>query len=780
MSHEEISQQPEAFSELPFAEFVTKTANGCNMQPLHASERDPLVLVQPGCDHCYMYTHSNLWRSEPPFMELGTIEQTAVRIAEHADSHNLPHVRVIAHGGEPLLALTKDKDYYSKYADIMHQHIDRTPAQLHLYMQTNGLLLNERRGRAIIDQLSSAGFNIGLSIDGNQAANDLHRRDRGGRSTHSRAVTAARLLHEKGASWGVLGAIDPRTNPEETVEYLASLSPQTINLFPLHANNTDVAQKHPDALPLGEWQKRALNWYINWSERHPGEPEPPFQMPIYDNYLRMAFGAPSINDTAGARQTQELFITPSGMWERLDTLKSADDGAVYTGLNVFEHSLDDLRRDPGIIARRMGFSALSPICQGCDVLNLCFGNHYPNRYKQPEEPLTPESSVGAYVEAFRNPSGHCEDHRFFLGYVEDLVKRNTRPAPIPAIQKQSEPTDTEIFAQIVSSTVTVPKDARDLLETTSVPDSIQAFGTTLLYRQMEKSDHARTIAPYIKNSLYANFPLQQFNKTAPLIPREDILMLRTAVLKRELTGRIALEQLRLLSQQHEGGKIGFSGGIVDKISPHDVSAMLCEDLNDAIVHAILHPQQPYLHDIPSSKEKAGGYWFVGQDTAQRIMQVTDTAKGFVGTAWLPSDQPKNSWLNGAYGIDFAGDLSSPFIPRAIPVSVDDLPQDLLIVEGAAKDAEDMYQMVKHAAAQMHMHANPELLAQTLAKEGITITPLSGKWPSHYLRRTNWKNHSFGAQPSTAHINNAMVYSGIPFQEEYERVFMQYNQELMYA
>lgn len=120
-------------------------------------------------------------------MESAVLEQTAFRIGEHAETHRLAHVRVIAHGGEPLLALTKDPDYYSRYAETMHRHIDQTGAKVHLYMQTNGLLLNERRGPKIIEQLKTAGFNIGLSIDGNQAANDLHRRDKAGHSTHSRA-----------------------------------------------------------------------------------------------------------------------------------------------------------------------------------------------------------------------------------------------------------------------------------------------------------------------------------------------------------------------------------------------------------------------------------------------------------------------------------------------------------------------------------------------------------------------------------------------------------------
>lgn len=382
------------------------------------------------------------------------------------------------------------------------------------------------------------------------------------------------MLAENEADWGVLGVIDPRNNPEETVEYLASLKPQAINLFPMHAHNSEPPIEHAGALSLGEWQKRALDYYIDWAENHPGTDAPPFEMPIYDNYLRMAFGAPSLNDTAGARTTQELFITPSGKWERLDTLKSADDGAVFTGLNIFEHSLDDVRRDPGIVARRMGLSALSPLCQGCEVLNLCFGGHYPNRYKRPETPLTPQSSVEAFVDAFRNPSGHCQSHKVFLRHVNERVS-NVAETPAPTTADERVLEDMDI--------IDVPDDASELaiearLDKLLIPFSIAAYKHS--YRRHEQANYA-TQSEIVTPRL-AHYTIEE----RPRLTREQAAILQYEI-GRSLTGRIALEQLRLVSEQRDEGRVLYYATEQDKQIPLELHAMLSMDYNDAIVNAVL-------------------------------------------------------------------------------------------------------------------------------------------------------------------------------------------------
>src|ERR1700734_3633259 len=73
---------------LPFGEFVLKVHSRCDL----------------ACDHCYVYEHADQsWRRRPTVIAPETVAKAAERIAEHARDHRLSDVRVILHGGEPLL-----------------------------------------------------------------------------------------------------------------------------------------------------------------------------------------------------------------------------------------------------------------------------------------------------------------------------------------------------------------------------------------------------------------------------------------------------------------------------------------------------------------------------------------------------------------------------------------------------------------------------------------------------------------------------------------------------
>lgn len=74
---------------VPFRQFLLKIHSRCNLS----------------CDYCYMYTMADQsWRHRPMTMAPSLLVSTAQRIAEHARTHRLSTVRIILHGGEPLLA----------------------------------------------------------------------------------------------------------------------------------------------------------------------------------------------------------------------------------------------------------------------------------------------------------------------------------------------------------------------------------------------------------------------------------------------------------------------------------------------------------------------------------------------------------------------------------------------------------------------------------------------------------------------------------------------------
>src|ERR1700722_3738001 len=87
--HDLGPQLPKGWQPTPFREFVLKIHSRCDL----------------ACRYCYMYQMADQsWRSRPKRMSEATLDLVASRISEHARTHSLKMVRVVFHGGEPLLA----------------------------------------------------------------------------------------------------------------------------------------------------------------------------------------------------------------------------------------------------------------------------------------------------------------------------------------------------------------------------------------------------------------------------------------------------------------------------------------------------------------------------------------------------------------------------------------------------------------------------------------------------------------------------------------------------
>lgn len=198
---------------VPFQMFVVKVHGRCNL----------------ACDYCYVYEMADQsWRHRPVRMSDDTLALTVTRIAEHARTHDLGGVRVVLHGGEPLLA---GPALIARLATMLRATLPKlTP--LRLSMQTNGVLLT----RSILQMLADHDVSVGISMDGDRTATDRHRRYSNGRSSHSAVEQSLRLLRLerfRAIYGGILATIDLRNDPMSTYAYLLSHTPPRIDfLFP--------------------------------------------------------------------------------------------------------------------------------------------------------------------------------------------------------------------------------------------------------------------------------------------------------------------------------------------------------------------------------------------------------------------------------------------------------------------------------------------------------------------------------------------------------------------
>ncbi|MEU3456593.1 FxsB family cyclophane-forming radical SAM/SPASM peptide maturase [Micromonospora sp. NPDC006766] len=363
----------------PLSQFVLKLTSRCDL----------------ACDHCYVYEHPDQsWQRQPRVMAPTTVEAAALRIAEHAAAHRLALVRVILHGGEPLLA---GADRLDATAGTLRRVIGPV-TRLDLRMQSNGVLLTQ----AICDVLVAHDVKVGISLDGGRAANDRHRRYANGASSHDRVLRALSLLRRPAnrASYaGILCTVDLANDPIQVYEALLAEEPPRIDFLLPHAN-WDRPPHRPDgaATPYADW---LLAIYRRWSAD--GRPVP---IRLLESLLATAAGGATGTEAVGLGPADLVVIETDGTFEQVDSLKSAFHGAAATGLDIFRHRVDDAAVHPGIAVRQSGLAGLCATCQACPVVRRCGGGLFPHRY---------QSGSG-----FDNPSVYCTD-------LAELVRSTAAP-----------------------------------------------------------------------------------------------------------------------------------------------------------------------------------------------------------------------------------------------------------------------------------------------------------------------------------------------------------------
>ncbi len=372
-------------------QYVLKVASRCDL----------------ACDHCYVYQHADQgWRGRPLAISPGAVDQAALRIAEHAARHQLPEVQVILHGGEPLLV---GQDRMRGLLAALDARISPV-AGVDLRIHTNGLQLDEG-WCALFDEY---GVRVGVSLDGDRAANDRHRRNASGRSSHAQTRKALALLRRpehRHLYAGILCTIDIRNDPIAVYEALLAEEPPILDLLLPHATwDNPPDRTSGQAEPYAAWLARIYRRWMSDGR--------PVAIRLFDSLISSAGGGPSRTEVIGLDPVDLLVIETDGSWEQPDSLKTAYHGAAATGLTVFAHPVDEVARQPGFAVRTGGLATLCADCRACPVVRICGGGLYAHRYR---------ASNG-----FDNPSVYCADLKALIGEV-------TANLPVRAGHRASRP-----------------------------------------------------------------------------------------------------------------------------------------------------------------------------------------------------------------------------------------------------------------------------------------------------------------------------------------------------
>ncbi|GLY50576.1 FxsB family cyclophane-forming radical SAM/SPASM peptide maturase [Lentzea sp. NBRC 102530] len=366
----------------PLSEFILKVQSRCNLN----------------CDYCYVYhLADSSWRQQPNRMSERTVRAAAARIGEHSALHGLEQVSISMHGGEPLLC---GRDYLERFISIVREQLG--DVRVRFSLQTNGVLLDEETAAFLVRE----GVCVGVSLDGDEAANDLHRRFRNGRSSYRAASAGVRTMlrpEHRAAFGGVLCTIQLPSDPLRVWHSMLELGTPQVDFLLPHGTWTNP----PPGLTPGDGATPYADWLLPIFDEWFDAPVKQAGVRIFEDVINLLLGGRISYESFGLRPVGLLVVETDGSYEQVDSLKAAYEGAAATGLNAFDHPLDDVLALPGVTARQIGADALSDTCRRCKFAEVCGGGLYSHRYR----PGT----------GFLNPSVYCADLYALISHVERRV-----------------------------------------------------------------------------------------------------------------------------------------------------------------------------------------------------------------------------------------------------------------------------------------------------------------------------------------------------------------------
>jgi len=336
------------------------------------------------------------WRQQPLKMSDEIIEYTSLRIHEHARQHNLAHVRIILHGGEPLLV---GRATLTQIVTRLRAAMPRT-AVCSISLQTNGVLLAKS-----LPLLNELNVQVGVSLDGAAADHNRHRKYRNGNGSHFAVASSLSALSSQTYNHlfrGLLCVIDINSDPLSTYSYLAHFDAPAMDFLLPHRSWADPPHGSGanNETPYADW---LIPIFDLWYSQEPQQT----RIRIFEAIMDLLLGGQPQVEGLGLGPLRTLVIETDGRIEQSDFLKSAYKGAGFTGLRIQDGALDAALYSPSIAQHQVGTLALSSTCRLCPLHQVCGGGQFAHRYRP---------GLG-----FSNPSVYCADLSRLIRYISARI-----------------------------------------------------------------------------------------------------------------------------------------------------------------------------------------------------------------------------------------------------------------------------------------------------------------------------------------------------------------------
>jgi len=236
---------------------IVKVTMGCNL----------------GCDYCY-----SVLPGSQPVMSREVLE----RFIEQFLATATESATFVWHGGEPLLA---GVEFFEEVVRCQERY-RRDGQEVWNGVQTNATPVTP----AIAQFLKSAGFKVGVSIDGPQAVHDHFRVFVGGRPSFDRVLRGMQTLRDAGVSFGALCTVTKPALPfcEDIYRFYLSEGLTRMDFLPCFSNSNN-----PHAVPYAPTADEYADFMIQLFDLWLADDDPEIHIRYFVDALRVLSGQPA-------------------------------------------------------------------------------------------------------------------------------------------------------------------------------------------------------------------------------------------------------------------------------------------------------------------------------------------------------------------------------------------------------------------------------------------------------------------------------------------------------
>lgn len=356
------------------ASVIIKTVERCNIN----------------CTYCYFFNKiDQSYKIHPPYIKKETILDISKFLAQGCKDLNISQLKVVLHGGEPLLQKKINFDYLCTH---IKEVVQTNETEVLFALQTNAMLVDEEW----IQLFNKHKISVCVSIDGPKEYHDKYRIDKKGNGTFDRTLQKIKLLNNPNNSFGV--CILCVMNPTFSASKLFDFFKRDLNISQFDFLLPDA---HHDDKPTYNHEKYA-DFYCDIFKRVVEEGIENVNI----RFIRHIVGSLLEKDVLDAERDSlipPITISSNGELSPVDDLRNTNPEFMLTGCNISNTTYKEFLSSSIFKKLQEAASHVPKACNECCWYSACKGGHIIHRYSK--------------ENMFNNESVYCGSLKKIYGYV---------------------------------------------------------------------------------------------------------------------------------------------------------------------------------------------------------------------------------------------------------------------------------------------------------------------------------------------------------------------------